>query len=424
MARAAYVGLALAALCASPALAAWSPPQRFSPPEHLDVTPARIAFGPTGAADVGFRVWDEDNPANSTAWLTARSASGRVGTPYSVPHSQQILGLAVTGPSLEILTGNSPKGYDCCSVAEVGSLSRVRFSWQTLVRNLSGFTLGSLVPLGGGQLLAAVATSHGVWSAQGQPGHLGATHQLAARGSDPQALAVSAMPDGHSFIAWTAASGQTGAPGPRSILVAEGSSSKAPTGRRTAITLPKGHQIDELAAASTTSAPTFAWVDGWFDARNAYHSEVEVADLSRSPRVRAFGGGLAADVSIAGDGAGDEVLAWKACDRSGVCAVSAAVRRKGGHFTSARQLGAIDGSQAPAVAIGPGGLALLGWIRSGHVYAAVSKPRSSQFGSVREVSSTDYAADLTLALGPKDRGLAVWTQGTYAPALVGAAYRP
>jgi hypothetical protein len=40
------------------------------------------------------------------------------------------------------------------------------------------------------------------------------------------------------------------------------------------------------------------------------------------------------------------------------------------------------------------------------------------------VSATNHAADLTLAFSPAGFAMAVWSQGTLAPDVVGALYRP
>ena len=51
-------------------------------------------------------------------------------------------------------------------------------------------------------------------------------------------------------------------------------------------------------------------------------------------------------------------------------------------------VGEIDPSQAPAVAVGTRGNAVLGWIEAGHVFAAVRRRGSGRFGGAVEVSAT------------------------------------
>jgi hypothetical protein len=427
LARAAALALALTALAAAtapPAWSAWSRPVRFSPPEQLDVNPAQIAFAAGGQAAIGFSVHDQDNPGNSSAWVTLRSPGGRVDRPRRVPHSQQVLAVAYEGSTLELLTGDSHRGEACCSVVQVVPFAAGRFDRaQTVVRGLTGFTLGRLVPLPGGQLLAAVATTHGVWTAQSAGSGFGPAQNLAAAGSNPQTLVATSLPNGHSFVAWTASQGT--ATGPRTILVAEGDQTAPPTVRRSAIAVPAGHQVDELAVADGVYAPAFAWIESWFDTNGVFHSQAAVADLARSPRVRTFpvGGELAAGLSFSSDAAGSQALGWKTCTQYSKCSVHAAVRPARRHFGATQRLGVIDASQDPAVAFGRRGAALLAWISAGHVFAASRHAGSLHFGATNEVSATNFAADLALAFGPTGEAVAAWTQGTLAPALVGAAWR-
>ena len=71
----------------------------------------------------------------------------------------------------------------------------------------------------------------------------------------------------------------------------------------------------------------------------------------------------------------------------------------------------------------PNGDTLVGWIVSGQVYAAERRPGGGRLGTARTVSSTSFASNLALAFGPSRTALAAWTQGTFAPDVVGAVFR-
>jgi hypothetical protein len=234
---------------------------------------------------------------------------------------------------------------------------------------------------------------------------------------------AASLPDGHSVVVWTARQSKT-ASGPSKVFVSTGTKKAAPRGARTAITAPAGHRVDELAVAAGPSVPTIAWIESWFDVAGAYHSQVFVTDLRRTlqPRPLSASGELAAGLTIAGDGSGDEAVAWNGCTTAGDCAVRAALRPARGRFSDAAQLSAIDASQAPAVAVSPKGVTLVGWIQQGHVLAAQASRRAKTFGPVDLVSATNYAADLALAFGPGRQALAAWTQGTLNQSVIGAVF--
>ena len=75
------------------------------------------------------------------------------------------------------------------------------------------------------------------------------------------------------------------------------------------------------------------------------------------------------------------------------------------------------------MAFSSSGDALAGWIGSGHVLAAELRPRATRFLSAHVVSSTIYAANLSLTFGPAGAAIAAWSQGTLAPDVVGAVFR-
>ncbi len=389
--------------------------------------PAQASFADSGTAAIGYGVLDEDNPSSSSAFLVTRGPAGAVSRASRVPRAQQILGLAYDGTALELLTGNSPAGQACCSSAQVTGYKKGSFQRpHTLVSQVGGAGTGALVPLPGQQLLAAVASEQGVWVAQADArGRFGPVHQLAARGSAPHVLAATALPDGNSTVAWTAAGSGPPDAGPDAILAASGTRKGAPRSRRTILGLGAGYEVDELGIAPGAAVPTLAWIESWFDAAGAFHSVPVVADLTRrvSPSVISSSG-AASGLSIAGDRRGEQALAWQACAPDGTCTVNASVRRARGSFGAPRALGPVDGSQPPAVAVTSGGQAVVAWINGGQVFAAVRGARAAGFGAARRISDTTFAADVALGAGPSGRVLAAWTQGTLAPAVVGSLLTP
>jgi hypothetical protein len=209
-----------------------------------------------------------------------------------------------------------------------------------------------------------------------------------------------------------------------SVYAAGGSAKAAPARARREFTVSSSHSIDELGLASGARAPTVAWIESWSDRSGRFRSQAMVADLTRTIQRRALSpsGELASGVSLAADARGDEAVAWKACDSTGACIVRVALRALGGRFGDSQRLGTIDASETPVLAFSPDGVALLGWVRSGHVLAAVARPRARTFTSAHTVSSTNFATDLTLGFGPLGKALAVWTQGTLQQTVMGAVY--
>jgi hypothetical protein len=406
------------------AAAGWGRPFRLAQPQTTDLTPARIAFSATGEAAVAFGTQAEDNPALSSAFVASRSPQGRLGAPRAVPAAKQVLDLAFDGAALELLTGTASAANTCCDSVGAVELKGGRFArTRTLVSKLTGATLGLLSGSPPAPLLAAVATDRGVWVAQSSSGdRFAATRRLTAAAAMPLTLAASSLPSGQTTVAWTAS--DAGENAPTRIFTASTSALGAPRGSHLAFTVGAGHQIDELGLAAASARATAGWIESWFDRGGAYHAQVVVADLGTGTRARAFAvpGQLASGLTIAGDASGDQVVAWKACDATPSCSVRAALRRAGQRFGAPVRLGAIDADQDPAAAISSSGSALVGWIDNGHVLAAARSPRARAFAAARLVSGTSYAADLALAFGPTGQALAAWTQGTFAPDLVGAAY--
>ncbi len=430
MARPAALALALVALAAGApaAWAGWGAPFRFAAPGSSDTLPAQIGYSSSGAAAVAFGVQDADNPATSAAQVTVRTAQRRVGTPKLIPGAQQVLGLSFDGSSLELLTGTSPAGEACCSSAQAVSLNaRGAFGApRTLVGGLAGATLGALLTLPDGRMLAAVATGLGVWVVQSvSANRFAGPHKLTSPAVSPESLVATNLGGNNTAVAWTAVSGSPGEAVARSIFLATGSAHSAPRRARTALTVPAGHGIDELGIAPGSSSPTAAWIESWYDRRGGYHAQVRAADLTAHPGARTLSpsGQLASGLAFAGDAAGDLAAAWKTCTSSGACTLYASVRRVGQRFGSPQSLGSIDPSQTPAATVSPGGDALVGWVRSGQPVAAERAHGAARFGADHVLSRTVYAADLAISFGPAHEAIAAWTQGTLAPSVVGVAYR-
>jgi hypothetical protein len=240
----------------------------------------------------------------------------------------------------------------------------------------------------------------------------------------PWTLAATSLRSGRTTVAWTATSGQAGESGPNRIFTASGTALAAPHRARAAFTVEAGHQIDELALAPATTTATASWIESWFDRSGAYHAQVAVSDLGGGPHAKAFPitGEVESGLTFAGNAAGDQVVAWKACDATPVCTVRAALRRAGGRFGTPARLGAIDANEDPAAAISIGGDVLVGWVDGGHVLAAGRSPAARAFAAPTRVSGTTFAADLALSFGGTGQALAAWTQGTFAPDVVGAVY--
>lgn len=406
---------------------AWGRPFRLAAPQSTDVTPATLAFGPRGVAGIGYGLQDEDNPSSSAAFLALLSPGGTVSASQQVPGVQQALGLAFAGADPELLAGTSPSGETCCTTVEAIRFTGGAFAPpQVLSDSLTGATSGALIPMGGGSLLATFATDRGVWVSQARgAGSFGPARRVSPGGAMPWTLAVTPSVGGRTNVAWTETRGQQGEKGPTQIMVASGSRGAAPGRGHTAVTAASGRRVGRIALAPRPGGGTLGWTETWFDRGGRYHGQVVEADLGARRR-RSFSedGRVAAGLAMAGDGAGNQVLAWKACTGAGDCQLEASVRPARGSFGQPVGLGAIDPGQSPAAAIGSGGRALVGWTSSGHVLAAAGDARAARFARAQLVSATNYAADLVIAFAPGGlEALAAWTQGTLAPDVVGAVWR-
>ncbi len=430
MARAAALALAcgLAALLPASAWAGWSRPFELVKPGALDYLPTQLAFSSQDTAAAAFAIGDVDTPGTAQAYVVSRSAAGAVSNPVMVPGAQEVLALGFHGPALELVLGTSPAGLDCCSSAEAIRFDGGAFAAhpQALVGGLTGATLGQLVTLADGRMLAAVATERGVWAMQSaRNGGFGGARRLSGDGQAPESLSASWLGGESSLVVWTAGSGSAVAAAPRSIFFSLGSRQSGPRRAHTLLSVPTGHRIDELAVARRGTGATAAWVESWYDQRGAYHSQVKAADFGARPGIRTLSsaGELAAGISLAADGAGAQAVAWPGCSPDGGCTVRVATRSPSASFDAPVSLGAVDASQHPSVAVGPRGQALVGWVSAGHPMATVGSAADGRFGAGRVLSSSLYALDETVAFGPRSDALAAWTQGTLNPSVVAAAYR-
>jgi hypothetical protein len=426
-ARSAALALTFALFAAAPsaAQAGWGKPFELVKPGSLDYLPTQLAFSPSGSAAAAFGILDVDTPGSSQAYLVSRSARGAVGRPRSISGAREVLALGFDGPALELLTGASPNGLDCCSSAQATRITArgVVQRSQTVVGGLAGAALGQLVTLADGQMLAAVATERGVWTLQSRKGNrFAGKRRLTAAGQAPESLTASWLGGENSVVAWTSASGPAGSADPRSIFFSLGSKQGGPRRAHTLLSVAVGHRIDELAVARRASGATAAWVESWYDSHGNYHSQVKAADFGSRPGIRALSpaGGLAAGVAFAADAQG---VAWKTCTSNGSCTVHAATRGPSAKFGAAVSLGSIDASQSPALTVGPRGQVVVGWVRSGHPVAVVGSAANGDFGVTRVLSASAYALDMTVAFGPRRDALAAWTQGTLDPSVVAASYR-
>jgi hypothetical protein len=420
------VALLLAGASSSAASPDWTRPFRLAGPESLDVTPARIAFGPGGATAVGYSVQDMDNTAISSARVLQGRAGSRFGPIRKPAGEQQILDLAYGPSGLELLAGTSEAGRSCCSqVQALGPAHGPSFGpARPLFSGLAGATLARLISLPD-RLLAVAGTERGVWVSQSAAGgdRFAAARRLSGSNQLPQSLDAIALAKGQSLLAWTARTDQVTADGPRAIYLARGSLQHAPQRQRLALTVPVNHQVDEIALARGAAQPTLAWIESWFDRSGGFHSQAKVADLAGRLRPQAVssGGELAAGLAFAADDRGDQVLSWKACADSGSCATRVVLRRGKGRFGAVQRPGPIDAAESPAAAVSTAGTALVGWIHSGHVFAATSQ--TTRMSGAAVVSVTNFATDLALTAAPGGGALAVWTQGTLGQSVMGTDFR-
>jgi len=411
------------------AQAKWSAPFEFSKPGTLDVAPPVLAISGSGAAAAAFGIQDVDAPGVSQGYVSLRTAHGGGSSqaPIAIPGSQQILDAAYDGGSLELLTGTARSDQTCCSSAQavqIGAGGAVAHG-RTLVGGLAGATQGRLLTLKNGAMLAAVATERGVWVIQSaKADRFGRQHLLTRGGQMPETLDAAWLGAENTIVAWTSAKGVAGQAAPRTISYALGAKTHAPRAVKAAVTVPAGHRIDELGVAARQGGATAAWIESWYDKSGAYHSRVRAMDIAPHAAVRDLSPAnrLASGLSLAGDVAGDQEVAWESCTGQAACVTQADGRGAKGSFGAVRTLGAIDASEEPSAAVGPKGQVLVGWVRAGKPVAATASSAGGRFGGPASLSSTTFALDVTVGFGAGGDGMAAWTQGTLNPSVVGAAY--
>lgn len=413
--------LAVGAASAGAGIAAvWSRPTRIAGPESEAVVGPQLEFSSAGAAAIAFAVQNEQLPGQSRALLGSSTPPGRWRA-QAVRGAQAVLGTAFSrSGTLWLLTGTAPSPRACC--ATVSIRRRSGGPSHALVTGLTGTTDAGLVALPNGALMAAIATQRGLWVAQSDRHGTFATGSVSQLQFDgaPAALDATALPSGAGEIAWSVA-GPSGASEAHRILYAAGSPGSAPAHPHVAVSLGSSKSVDQLALAPANRGATVVWVQSSFSARGAFRSVVMAHDVRRRAVVQVSPSAvLASDLAFAGNGAGDQVIAWDACSATGTCTVQASVRRAGGRFGPVLTLGAGDPVEAPAAAISAHGEVLVAWIRDGDVRAAARRLRARRFGPARTVAAAGDDNDATVAFAPGGGALAAWTQGSVSPSLMAA----
>lgn len=404
---------------AAPARAAWSSPVEIGAPSSLDVFGPQIAVSQAGAAALSFNQGNVDAQTTGTPLLALAAPGSGFGDPH--PESPSVvLALAYSGRTLELLTATSRVGQQCCDTVRVihrrpnGSFSRP----QVLVTGVGGPTIGELVPLADGRVLAVVAGPQRLWVTEARgTGRFAPATGLTRPGLAPSALAVSGTPAGGSTVVWTQAPGQ-------GVISASGRPGATPSRPRTVLTAATGHVIDGLQLVPSSGGLTLGWTESWNDTLGAYHSRAMAGDLLGPgtpirPRALSAPADVASALALAADARGDQVAAWNVC-ASDVCALHSSVRSASGRWFGARsRRGRIDAGESADATMAPVGEALIGWITGTQVVLAEKRPKARGFGPARPLSGT-FAANLDLACGPTGRAVAIWTQGTLNTAIYAA----
>ena len=394
-------------------------------PVANDLIPVQLAFAPGNAIAAAFGIQNEDNNAVSSGVLAVGRLGGGFGAPRAITNAQQVLALAYRGSQLEVLTGNSPSTQPCCSAVlaspVVGSRVGAR---QTLISGQIGAVDAQLVPVGK-RLLAALASEHGVWVTQtNSGGHFGAVRGLNVNGAWPQLLAATALADGKTIVVWTALASQF-ASGPSSINLAASDGVGLPAHPHVTLSVPAGHEIDELQLVAHGQVPTVAWIESWYDGSGHFHSQAYAEDLTatRSERSLSSPSELASGLSLAAGANGTEAAVFRTCTAAGTCSMHAVVRRPGRRFGAAQSIGPIDSTQTPVVAVGATGSVVASWISGGSVLAATTGPGASRLGAPVTVSGTAFASNLALGFGPTgSSAMLAWIQGTDNQSVIGARF--
>ena len=159
---------------------------RRDPDPHRHLAPADRPRSPSASST-------PISPGAPRRPLALLSSGGRPQQLRSVPHTRQVLALGYLAGSLQILGGTSGGGLACCTAIQTLTLGSRGFTApRSLIRGLSGLTVGHLIASGTGEL-AVFAANSGVWAARAaKDGHFGAPHQLTPAGSAPQSLVARA----------------------------------------------------------------------------------------------------------------------------------------------------------------------------------------------------------------------------------------
>jgi len=390
------------------------------------------AFAPGAVPAVAFSFFDPDRPARAQAWLALLRGDGRAAGARALHGAAAVLDAASYGGALQLLVAG-PAGRCCTAVSLHPAARRGLGRGPVLVRDRAGGYIGSLVAAGRG-LLAVVADTAGVWAAQARSGtRFGPAHRLTGRAASPETALAAPLAGGRTLVAWAGADASYGTGPVDTIDLAAGTATRPPI-PVASHTLASGHVVDELALTPGPPLPALAWIEGFYDSAGAFRTELVAADYAPRlrPRVLAGGGtspggggaspggggaspgGGAAPLSGlagAGDGTGDELLAYKSCDAAPICRLFVIARRAGGGYGTPVGLGTIDAGTTPALVVAAGGAAVVGWIDHGQVrLMRRSGPRGSfGHGQTRHVRGA-LASGLTLAAGPGGRVLAAWLE--------------
>ncbi|MDQ6807169.1 MAG: hypothetical protein M3065_19935 [Actinomycetota bacterium] len=403
-----------------------------SVPTSITLLGTQVAASATGAAAVSFNEVNMDAQAIATAFVALAPAHGAFTGQQAVPGVQEVLAIAYSGSTLELLTASSPTGQPCCSTVQVIRRGpRSRFGRpQTLVTNAGGGTTGRLVPLSNGRMLAVIGGPQRLWASEAQgSGRFGAVRGLTRPGFPPAALAVTGTTGGGSTVAWTQGSAQT-------VMTASAGPGGTPSRRHTVLTLAPGHAISGLQLAARPDGLTMAWTESWSDAAGAYHSQANAADvvghaqLTR-PRALSAPADVASALALSGDANGAEVAAWDVCAPSSQACIIQSTSRPGeppvpaAHsrhkakkrvrarwFGADSGLGPIDPGVSPELATSLAGKSVIGWISRSRVVLATM--RGGRSGGARRVSG-GLAENLAVGFGPGGEAVATWSQETVAP---------
>ena len=419
-ARRAFTSIATVAavwgVAAATATARLTPPVEIAAPTGIEAVGSQVASSPGGGAAVSFNEVNEDSQGDAAAFLALASRGHGFGVAHRLgAGAQEVLALAYSGTTLELLTAQNAPGQPCCSTVHVtrrgpnGAFSRP----QQLVSNVGGGTSGRLVPLPNGHLLAVIEGPQGLWVAEARGTRpFARASALTPPGVQPVALAVTGTLVGGSTTVWTEGAGQT-------IYIATGAPGATPSRARTLLTVAPGHTVDGLQLVPRTGGLTVGWTESWTDAAGTYHSQAMAADLLGAakpvrPMALSSPADVASSLALAADAHGDQVAAWDSCS-SDLCALQSSIRKPhGAPFGRPARLGRVDAGDGPLVTIAPNRSALTGWITGGQVVLSSLSPGASRFGAPRPISG-GLAANLALAFGPTGEAVAEWTQGTFDP---------